>query len=61
MGKQIRKMAAVVLLGLAALYGGLWLFNHVNAWLGIAAVIIVVYAVAKLIVSTLKNKNQNEK
>lgn len=50
-----------VILALAALYGGLWLFNHVNAWIGIAAVIIVAYAVIKIILLTIKNKKNNEK
>ncbi|MBQ9646118.1 MAG: hypothetical protein IJV24_07160 [Prevotella sp.] len=61
MEKQIRKMAAVVLLGLAAVYGGVWLFNHINAWLGIVAVIIVIYVTIKLMVSIFKNKKDNEK
>lgn len=50
-----------VILALAALYGGLWLFNHVNAWIGIAAVIIVAYVVIKIILLTLQNKKNNEK
>ena len=47
-----------VILALAALYGGLWLFNHVNAWIGIAAVIIVAYVVIKIILLTLQNKKE---
>ena len=50
-----------VILALAALYGGLWLFNHVNAWIGIAAAIIVAYVVIKIILLTLQNKKNNEK
>ena len=51
----------IVILALAALCGGLWLFNHVNAWIGIAAVIIVAYAAIKIILLTLQNKKNNEK
>lgn len=50
-----------VILAIAALYGGLWLFNHVNAWIGIVAVIIVAYVAIKIILLTLQNKKNNEK
>lgn len=50
-----------VILALAALCGGLWLFNHVNAWIGIVAVIIVAYVAIKIILLTLQNKKNNEK
>lgn len=54
----MEKKIIFVILTLAALYGGLCLFNHVNAWLGIAAIIIVAYAVIKIILLNLKNKQQ---
>lgn len=55
------KGIAFVLITFAALYGGLWLFNHVNAWIGIAEIILVIYVLIKIILSTIKNKKNNEK
>lgn len=57
----MKQKTIFVILALAALYGGLWLFNHVNAWIGIAAVIIVAYVAIKIILLTLQNKKNNEK
>lgn len=37
---------------LIALYGSLWLFNHINAWLGILSII----AIIAIIIKTISNK-----
>jgi len=55
------KKIVLALLTFVALYGGLWLFNHVNAWVGIAEIILVIYVFIKIILSTTKNKQNNEK
>ncbi len=46
-----------VIIVLLALYGGLYLFNHINAWIGIIAIIIVAFIVIKKIINYLKTKN----
>lgn len=56
----MERYCIIILLALAATYGGLWLFNHVNAWIGIAVISGTAYAVIKIFLLTLKNKN-NEK
>jgi len=35
------KIILLILLFLGAIYGGLWLFNHINAWLGIGTILVV--------------------
>lgn len=61
MNQNPMKEIAFVLITFVALYGGLWLFNHVNAWIGIAEIILVIYVFIKIILSTIKNKKNNEK
>lgn len=45
------RLTGQVILVAAALYGSLLLFNHVNAWLGIAGVILTIL----LTIQFLKN------
>lgn len=54
------KKVAIAIVLLAVLYGGIWLFNHINGWVGIAVIIIGLYAVVKFIVSLIKNYNKDE-
>lgn len=43
----MQKTIFLVLLFFILLYGGVWLFNHINAWLGFAFIGGVIYFYAK--------------
>jgi len=57
----MEKRILSLILVFVALYGGIWLFNHVNAWVGIIAIIFVIYVIIKLIVLTIKKQEKDEK
>jgi drug/metabolite transporter (DMT)-like permease len=41
---------------LTTIFGSFWLFNHVNSWLGIAAILIMAGVVLLIIKDEFKNK-----
>ena len=46
-----------------AMYAGVWLFNHVDPWLGVATVLLTIYAAVRIVIYFINqsNKNQHEK
>lgn len=54
----MEKKILFVLLTLASIYGGFWLFNHINAWVGIILILIIAYVVIKILLTTFKNKTK---
>lgn len=50
---------------LACFYGGIWVFNHHNAWLGIAIIAILITCIAQYIInklqSLIKKNDKDEK
>ena len=50
----MEKKVLFVIVVLAAIYGGIWLFNHFNPWVGIVAIVIVAYVVIRTISLTIK-------
>jgi len=47
----------IIIFVLAAFYGGFWLFNHVNAWIGIAIIFLTLYITVKQLIKYL-NKDK---
>lgn len=58
MKKKFNLTVLRVLICLAALYGSALLFNHVNAWMGIIAALIVVAVVANRIITIIQNNQK---
>jgi len=54
------KIILLILLFLGAIYGGLWLFNHINAWLGIGTILVVLVGFGNYLVKKLKQTNEKE-
>lgn len=48
-------MAKTVLITLA-LFSSVWLFNHVNPWVGFILAIVVIYFSIKIVINKLKQK-----
>ena len=45
-------------------FAGIWLFNHVNPWIGIAAILLIIYAIcayAHVAIRFIKQLNKNKK
>ena len=60
--KAFNLILSWVLLVFLMLFAGIWLFNHVYAWLGVVFIIAAIYAAIRyaiLIIHKL-NKNENE-
>ena len=57
----MEKIILYTIVAFIAFYGGVWLFNHVNPWIGIIAIIVVIYVIFKFIVLTLKKQKNDEK
>ena len=58
-GEKLKRFFLLIIV-LADLYGGIWLFNHVNGWLGICVILVGLYIIAKFIVSFIKNHKKDE-
>jgi hypothetical protein len=52
-----------VIILFAMMFVGIWLFNHVYAWFGVAAIVITIYAAVRMAIQIINilNKNDNEK
>lgn len=51
---KMNKTIFHVLAILAVLFGAVWLFNHINAWLGIALVVGVIIYLLNIAKKTIK-------
>lgn len=45
------------------MFAGIWLFNHVYAWLGVVVIILTIYVAVRIVIYFINqsNKNQHEK
>lgn len=45
------------------MFAGIWLFNHVYSWLGVAVILLTIYATVRVIIYFINqlNKKQHEK
>ncbi len=45
------------------MFAGIWLFNHVYAWLGVAVILLTIYVAVRIVIYFINqsNKNQHEK
>ena len=57
----MNKIIGLIILFFVAEYGAIWLFNHINPWLGIATFFVVIIAYINYIIKQIKKQNQNEK
>ena len=44
-----------------AMFAGIWLFNHVNPWLGVATVLLTIYAAVRVVIYFINKPNKNKK
>jgi len=56
----MNKIIIFSLLLLIAFFAGVWLFNHINAWLGIACIILTFLAAVNYGVKLFNQFNKNE-
>ena len=54
---QILLWAIVVF---AMLFIGIWLFNHVYAWFGVAFIVITIYAAVRMAIQVINKLNRKE-
>ena len=40
------------------LFVSLWVFNHVHAWMGVAAVCVTIYAGVRMAIHVINNQNK---
>jgi len=52
--KKMEKVFKVVIVSFLYLYGTVWIFNHVDAWVGIGVFVLGLYISAKLLIKKLK-------
>jgi uncharacterized membrane protein len=51
----MKKWILKITLLLMGFYTGIWLFNHINAWIGIVCVLLMIYISIKIIIKQIKN------
>lgn len=39
---------------------GIWLFNHVYAWFGVAFIVITIYAAVRMVIQVINKLNRKE-
>lgn len=45
----MKKITIKIILFFVSIYGNIWLFNHINGWLGILGIIITILITIKII------------
>lgn len=61
--KAFHKILLYVIILFVMMFVSVWLFNHVYAWFGVAAIVITIYAAVRMAIQVINilNKNDNEK
>lgn len=49
-------LAAIILF--LMMFAGIWLFNHVYAWLGVAVILLTLYAAARIVIYFINKQNK---
>lgn len=44
-----------------AIFAGVWLFNHVDPWLGVATALLTIYATVRIVIYFINQSNKNKK
>ena len=58
--KTSNKIVISIIILLVMLFFGIWLFNHVSAWLGVTVVVLWLYAVMRVIIYFVKQLNNSK-
>ena len=58
--KTSNKIVISIIILLVMLFLGIWLFNHVSAWLGVTVVVLWLYAVMRVIIYFVKQLNNSK-
>ncbi len=48
--KTFNQITIAAILIFATMFAGIWLFNHVYAWLGVAVILLTLYATVRIAV-----------
>lgn len=57
LGSMSNRITLAAVLFLVVLFLGLWMFNHVHAWTGVAIVILDLYAAVRLAIRFIHQLN----
>jgi hypothetical protein len=49
-------LAAIILF--LMMFAGIWLFNHVYAWLGVAVILLTLYAAVRIVIYFINKQNK---
>jgi hypothetical protein len=49
-------LAAIILF--LMMFAGIWLFNHVYAWLGVAVILLTIYAAVRVVIYFINKQNK---
>ena len=49
-------LAAIILF--LIMFAGIWLFNHVYAWLGVAVILLTLYAAVRIVIYFINKQNK---
>lgn len=49
-----------VIILFAMMFVGIWLFNHVYAWFGVAAIVITIYAAVRMAIQVINKLKRKE-
>lgn len=58
--KTSNKILISIIILLVMLFLGIWLFNHISAWLGVAAIVLWLYVVMRVIIYFVKQLNNSK-
>lgn len=58
--KVFHQILLYVIILLVMLFVSVWMFNHVYAWFGVAAMALTVYAAVRMIIVVINKLNSNE-
>lgn len=57
--KTFNQITIAAILIFATMFAGIWLFNHVYAWLGVAVILLTLYATVRIAVHFINKLNNN--
>ena len=58
--KAFHRILLYVIILCVMMFVGIWLFNHVYAWFGVAAIAITIYAAVRMAIQVINILNRKE-